>query len=661
MLALTLFGGIWVRYRNTEVDLKNQKAKALLAFLALSQKPTATRDRIVGLLWSETDEERARGSLRQTLRTLREALNSVGFYGFSTARADVALDGTAIDLDVRTVLRGAEEGRLHPALLAENNIAESLLSGFEDIDPAFHGWVMVQRESVRQQLTKQLERWLHSASYAHGKEAAEALIKLDQTHELAYRKLIRHYADAGDTAAAITAYNKLWKLLDSDYETEPDRKTQELIAAIKAGRYDSSTAVHAELEPWRPEPRAPGARRQAQEVSGLRLLVEPFQTQGVEKDHEALAVSFRYDLITRLNKFREWVLIDARTSPDPVVEREADQLLYRLAARFFQRNADLKVVFTLQAQTTGVVVWSAQHNMDAAGFFETQQHVLQQVAMALNVHLSVERLKRIASIPDISLELYDRWLRGQMLMQTYRPELRARARQMYESIIAVAPHFAPAHSSLAQLQNSSHIVLAGTYSTPETRQAALASAKNAVLFDPLDSRAQLCLGWAHAMNYAPSLAEAHFRQALELNEDDHWTATSVALGLAFCDLREEALKLMQRTEKRIPHLLPIHWAYRGQVRFVCADYDQSAAALAHVGGDIAYVSGWEAAALGLLGRTSVAVAAGQRFVGAIAENWYGQAPPTNESILRWFLHCFPFQDEEARECLRAGLEVAGIP
>jgi hypothetical protein len=42
------------------------------------------------------------------------------------------------------------------------------------------------------------------------------------------------------------------------------------------------------------------------------------------------------------------------------------------------------------------------------------------IASSLNVQLSAERLRRLAGEPDVSLDVYDRWLRGQSLNDKIR-------------------------------------------------------------------------------------------------------------------------------------------------------------------------------------------------------------------------------------------------
>ena len=67
---------------------------------------------------------------------------------------------------------------------------------------------------------------------------AQATLLLDPTHEEACRIVMRCAAEAGETGAAIRAYDELYRLLDEDYDMEPSAATQELIAEVKQGKYD---------------------------------------------------------------------------------------------------------------------------------------------------------------------------------------------------------------------------------------------------------------------------------------------------------------------------------------------------------------------------------------------------------------------------------------
>ena len=64
-LLISIFGGIGISLGRQELRLTNRKARALLAFLALSDTGRERRERLAGLLWPDTTEQNARASLRQ--------------------------------------------------------------------------------------------------------------------------------------------------------------------------------------------------------------------------------------------------------------------------------------------------------------------------------------------------------------------------------------------------------------------------------------------------------------------------------------------------------------------------------------------------------------------------------------------------------------------
>ena len=157
------------------------------------------------------------------------------------------------------------------------------------------------------------------------------------------------------------------------------------------------------------------------------------------------------------------------------------------------------------------------------------------------------------------------------------------------------------------------------------------------------------------------LAIASFRHARTLNEQDPWTTTSAALGLAYGHELVDARQLADCALELAPFASPMHWCYQSTIRFLCGDYAASVAAADRAGSAINYFLGWRAAALARAGRLQEAKAEGRRFLSVIRGAWCGATEPTDEAIAQWLLHCFPFRRPEGRECLRRGLELAGVP
>ncbi|MGE5513195.1 MAG: BTAD domain-containing putative transcriptional regulator [Bacteroidota bacterium] len=654
-LRVSLFGGAVLHTAHQELELNSRKAKALIGYLVFAPDLRETRDRLVGMLWSETEDSKARASLRQLLHMTRETLEKAGFAGFSTDRFQVTLDAAKLVTDVSSALDSVQAGEPQECLLNQTRITDTLLAGLDDVDPSFGSWLQVQRENLRQRLIRGLEAQLErpGLSKVAVRRIAKALTQVDPTHEIAYQQLMRGCADAGDIAGALSSYKQLWDLLDQEYDMEPSTATQELVAAIKSGSYQPRIEVESSRSRSERQPEGTPPAAQPAPVLKLGLVVGSFES---DSEHANVATALRHDLISKLVRFREWVVVDAElgsTAAQSLVHAQ-----YRITGKLLSAPTQMALMLSLHEYPSGTVVWSERHDLQREKLAEAHQSIVNRIALSFNVHLSVDRLVRLASAPDISLEAYDRWLRAQALMQSYERESRARAAAIFRAIIENEPNFAPAYSGLAQLENSHHIVVAGIYRTLERQLKATALAKKAVTLDPLDSRAQLCLGWAHAMSDRHDLAETYFHLAHELNTDDPWTTTSAALGLAFCGRYSDGRSLADQARERVPCPSAIHWSYQAQIRFLCQEYDDCARAAQHVGDTIAYLPAWYSAALWHLGRTKEAKAEAQRFFALTRGTWHGAAAPTDHAIIRWFLGSFPIRESAARQRLRIGLESA---
>jgi adenylate cyclase len=236
-LRLTLFGRAAVHVSGREIEIANRKCRALLGYLALSDAADEPRERVIGLLWSETEEERARASLRQALYELRTVLEPVAPKLVSATKVALTLDRRSLEVDVWSVLAEAKEGRAHPLLLETERLGDTLLADLESIDPAFRAWLVARRQTLHDRLLRQLEPALRTGR--PDADIARALVNLDPTHEEAARALMRRRAEAGDIAGALAIYKRLWDLLDREFDVEPSQETQDLVVGLKLAQPES--------------------------------------------------------------------------------------------------------------------------------------------------------------------------------------------------------------------------------------------------------------------------------------------------------------------------------------------------------------------------------------------------------------------------------------
>src|SRR5665213_3108986 len=670
-LAVSLVGRPSIIFDGRLVELRTQKARAVLSYLALTEAKHESRERMVGLLWSRSDEEKARASLRQAVRELRTAFGDVGYSGFLAGRLSIHLDAAGVDVDVESIIRLAESGSVHPLLLNTPHLGERILEGMDDLDPSFRVWVLAKRQTIQDRLMRSLGAGLVARDVAAGakKDIATAIVNLDPTHEEACCHLMRVHAEQGDVAGALRIYKALWDLLDRDYGKEPSSATEQLVATIKLGafelpaigdrvRLDSrGVARIGHGSPNRPTVPIAGP---VTVPAKIRLILQPFQMHGIDSDHAHLVQGFSLHLAACLVRFREWSVIDR--PPAAVALPQPDSApQYTIQTTAYQAGPEINMVMVLRDEATGIYIWSESLRLGLDNWFETQQRIIRRIATSLNVQLSTERLMRLAGEPDVSLDLHDRWLRGQDLLMKFEPESWQRAVSIFRDAIRENPAFSPCYSSLVQMNNIEHIVHPGFFRNRDKARATLELAKTAVQLDPVDSRAHLCCGWSYAMALREAEAAPHMELACELNDNDPWTVLSCAHYSAFCGSIEQARSRADQSLALSPAPSYPEWGYHAIIRFLCGDYAGTLEACDRANDATQTLPAWRAAALFELGQITTAREEAQRFLNGIRSFWVGSDAPTDEAITRWLLQTHPISVSSRWAALRQSLRGAGLP
>ena len=685
-LSISLVGRLTVRFKDRLVELRTQKAGAVLSYLALTETKQESRERLVGLLWSRSDEEKARASLRQVVRELRSAFEAAGYDGFSAGRLSVHLDAETVDVDVESIIRQAENGSVHPLLLNTPHLGERILEGMDDLDPSFRVWVLAKRQTIHDRLMRNLGASLVANDVVAGakREIAAAIVNLDPTHEEACCHLMRSHAEQGDVAGALRIYKALWNLLDRDYGMEPSPATEELVAKIKLGAFEQPLAKIDALDAadkrtllssnGRVDQAMPPAPAEVKAPAKTCLVLRPFAMHGIDDDHAHLVQGFHQHLAASLVRFREWSVVDRHPAPRSlewsvvdrhpavVVQPAMDSILqYSIETTAYQAGTEINIVMVLRDDTTGIYVWSENFRLSLNNWFEAQQRIIRRIAMSLNVQLSTERLMRLAGEPDVSLDTHDRWLRGQSLLSKFDAESWQRAVTIFRDAIRENPTFSPCYSSLVQMNNIEHIVHPGFFRDLAKARATVELAKPAVQLDPVDSRAHLCCGWSYVMALRETEAAPHMEVACELNDNDPWTLVSFALYCAYCGPIEQAQLRASQSLALSPAPSYLEWAYHGIIRVLSGDYAGALEAFDRAQGAVQILPAWRTAALFYLGEPVMARQEAQRFFNGIRSFWVGSDAPTDEAIARWVLQGLPISVSERWQALRDGLRGAGFP
>jgi len=244
-------------------ELLWRKHLALLVYLARSPRRSRTREHLVGLLWSDRDEQQARHSLSEALRVLRRAL------GDDAVRADVdqiqlRADAVALDCDrfAELCARGDWTGA---AALVEGEFLEGLSIAEAN---EFESWLGAERAVWRTQglaaLVGAAEAELARGAVATAVRSALRAVAFDLTSESAARAAMRALALAGDRAGALRVAGDLGAALRERLGAAPAPETVRLAERIR----DARVGRRILAAPPAARPRPPLAGRAA-ELAGL--------------------------------------------------------------------------------------------------------------------------------------------------------------------------------------------------------------------------------------------------------------------------------------------------------------------------------------------------------------------------------------------------------
>jgi TolB-like protein/DNA-binding SARP family transcriptional activator/Flp pilus assembly protein TadD len=221
---------------------------ALLSLLAAGAGQPITRDKLIALLWPDSDTERSRHLLSHSLYLLRQSL---GEDGILAAGDGVRLNPERVRSDVQAFedarVRGDHEG-------AARLYGGPFLDGFFLADaPEFERWAEAERTRLARGYAQAVEA-LAEASEARADLAAavhwwRTLAAHDPYSGRVTLRLMQALETAGDRAAAVQQARVHQILLREEIGAEPDPRIAALEERLRAGAAPRATpAVPAEAE-----------------------------------------------------------------------------------------------------------------------------------------------------------------------------------------------------------------------------------------------------------------------------------------------------------------------------------------------------------------------------------------------------------------------------
>lgn len=242
MLSIRLFGSLQITADGRNVEaLHTRKCEALFAMLALRRGHPFSRGQIVGEMWGDFPEERARKCLSSELWRLKRSLRSAKIapqdFFHCSDRSITFAERSPHWIDVFAFQEGLETARdLAPSELSPDDaasIAEALeLYRGDLMQDVRLDYFMVLREALRAEYIRAMECLMqYHTFHARLDEAivcGQKLVALDPLLEQIHQELILCQFRAGNRAAALRQYAVCEQVLWDELHIEPMPATREI-------------------------------------------------------------------------------------------------------------------------------------------------------------------------------------------------------------------------------------------------------------------------------------------------------------------------------------------------------------------------------------------------------------------------------------------------
>jgi DNA-binding SARP family transcriptional activator/TolB-like protein len=244
MLSLRLFGGLALSGSEGPISGRatQRRRLAVLAVLAHARGRPVSRDKLVALFWPETNSERARHLLADSIYVLRDALGSDLLL---TPGDDVALNLHLVTSDLEAFFRHLEAGEVEAAVAGYAD-GGPFLDGVHLSDaPEFERWVEATRSELAQQYRQALEQLARAAVSGGDRESAirwwRRLAASDPLSSRAALGLMRALAEAGDVAGALDFFRTHERMVRADLEVAPDPSVVAYAEELRRGSAEATT------------------------------------------------------------------------------------------------------------------------------------------------------------------------------------------------------------------------------------------------------------------------------------------------------------------------------------------------------------------------------------------------------------------------------------
>jgi TolB-like protein/DNA-binding SARP family transcriptional activator/Tfp pilus assembly protein PilF len=572
-----------------------------------------SRDKLIGYLWAEQDEEQARHRLSVAVYDLRKALGEKALVSHGE---DLCLDPEVVHTDLAAFEEALERQDYDRAI---GLYAGPFLDGVYLSDaPEFERWVEEVREfcarSYRQALEDLAMQREDSGDLAGAIEAWRRVAAADAYNSRIALRFMQVLQAAGNRAAALQHAQDHARLLQQEFGAEPDPEIAEFAERLRAepaavaGQADRALdaasetgATQATDESDARQVPHEGPARQFEERAQIRttpkttrrwsqrrtaavavvavvaaaigimlsrterrpgpsIAVLPFHNMSPDGTGEYISDGLTEEIINALSKL-DGLNVSARTSAFAFKGKESDvrevarQLDVETVLEGSVRSDGGYLVVTAQLinAETGYQLWSDRYERQLKDVFTVQEGIAQAVVNALRPRLLRQSSDPLVKHSTRDFEAYLLYLHGRHHWYQRTPEGFENAILYLDSAIARDPEYAMAYAGRSDVYSLLGAYEYGLAPPADAFPKARADAEAALRLDPdlADAHAALAniMFW---YDWDWESAEREYRQAIQLNPGCVSAHHWLSLLLIATGREEEAFAAIKHAQELNP-------------------------------------------------------------------------------------------------------------
>jgi DNA-binding SARP family transcriptional activator/TolB-like protein len=523
------------------LDIGSRRARAMLGYLAMTPERAATRSRLCDLFWGERGEIQARASLRQCLREIRSAGETLDLALIGSEGERIVLAPCALNTDVQALSSAFEDDNAPAARQILETIGTARLMEGLELEGTFREWLDQARARTEHVLSSGILALLKSLEARSDWQAVQGLadtyLTRDPFDEAVVAAAIRADAALGNNASARRRFKTLEDALSREFRVRPGSSVRDAIAALsKAGGDSAREADTLFIE----RPGAPSA-------SPPTVIVAGFTSDGdMPADHK-LATIVRDEILAGLACFHELrVVAEPRSLSDVAQDLHARPITaYALGATLRAFGESRRLTVQLLRGGAGELVWSRRYELPRLEFIGAIDEIIAPVIAAV-VPTITSDMSRAPPL-ETADQSYERHLLtwGPDVKTGDYEQARAAAASL-EAMITADPSFAKPYLPLSYLYNTDFGHSRALSSGPAQHARALDLAKMALALDRKNVHAYTAAGWCYLRRRRWDAANTYFEQALALNPYHVRRLMEVGFGLLFLGDVGRARKLLDR-------------------------------------------------------------------------------------------------------------------